>query len=699
MRDREKEVLIFAGTTEGRRLAETLARSGIACTVCVATEYGFQTMPQRGGIKVLQGRLDEGQMRELMGQEGQQSFCAVVDATHPFAVEVSKNVRESAQACGLVYLRLQRDTGHAYSGGDGPGAVFRFADSASCAEHLLETEGNILLTTGSKELGVYCAKERLRERLYVRVLPGRESLELCERAGIGGSRILALQGPFSKELNLAVIRQYQIRHLVTKESGSVGGFEEKLQAAAEAGICAWVIGNPERERGLSFQEVCSRLEELIGTVIDGDDELEIALVGTGMGSRACLTLQAAETIDHADVVFGAKRILESLGIGQRAYPYYLAEDILPQLEEFCRERAGERIRAAILFSGDSGFYSGCERLSQRLQEWAGARKGITIQIFPGISSVSYLAAATGYSWQDAGIVSVHGRRDRREWSAELLQAVRQHPKTFVLTSGVADVQAIGALLAQEDGGFEIITGYRLSYPEQEIVRRTPEDCGKLTREGIYTCLILRQSEEKERCLTHGLPDGCFVRGEVPMTKEEVREVAVCKLRLTEHAVVYDIGSGTGSVAAEIAGCSPDLSVYAIEYKDKAVELIRQNQERFGLRNLTVVQAHAPEGLEELPAPTHAFIGGSDGRLKDLLAWLRYRNPGVRVVVTAVSLETVAELAKVLNGPGIIEAETVCLQVSRARSLGRYHMMQAENPVYIVSFYLTGEEEECIHRES
>lgn len=710
MRDVKKKILIFAGTTEGRRLAEVLDRSGLGCTVCVATEYGLQTMPRRDNITVLQGRLDRRQMCELMLRaDGQQAFCAVVDATHPFALEVSANVKQSAQECGLPYLRLQRDTGDLQRGEvplgyDSPGQsvpgqpkLHFCADSKACAAGLQDTEGNILLTTGSKELGPYCGRESLHERLYVRVLPGRESLELCERAGICGSRILALQGPFSRELNLAMFRQYRIRHLVTKESGSAGGFEEKLQAAAEAGIHVWVIGNPERAGGLSFAEVCTKLEDLTETVIDMKSEMEISLTGVGMGSREGLTLQAAEIIETADIVFGAARLLESLGIGGRAYPYYLAEDILPRLEELYQANAADRVRVAVLFSGDSGFYSGCEKLAGRLREWAETRKGVQIRLYPGISSVSCLAAATGHSWQDAGIVSAHGR-DRAAWSGELLRAVGQHSKTFVLTSGVADVQAVGALLSGEKGKFEVITGYRLSCPEEEIARRTPEECGKLSREGLYTCLILRKANPEACRVTHGLPDSCFVRGEVPMTKEEVREVAVCKLRLTEGAVVYDIGSGTGSVAVEIAGCSPDISVYAIEHKDRAVELIQRNKEQFGLRNLTVVRAHAPEGLEGLPVPTHAFIGGSDGRLKEILAWLRRQNPGVRAVVTAVSLETVAELESVLNGPGIAEAETVCLQVSRAGKLGRYHMMQAENPVYIVSFYLTGEEETCGHRE-
>lgn len=676
---RDKKILIFGGTTEGRRLAALLSENGIACTVCVATEYGMQTMPGLPHVKVLQGRLDAAGMCRLM----EKGFCAVVDATHPYAVDATRNIKKSAESCGLPRLRLLREASH---GETEHKELHRFADSVACARYLAQTEGNILLTTGSKELAVYCAEERLRERLYVRVLPGRESLEICERMGICGSRILALQGPFSRELNLALIRQYRIRCMVTKESGDAGGFADKLQAAADAKIDICVIDNPERETGLSFPEVCRALAELTKTALHMKTRAEISLVGMGMGGRGGITGEAAALLERADYVFGAKRLLREV-FCTRAYPYYLAEDILPCLDEILQSRQGEELHIAVLFSGDSGFYSGCGKLYERLQEWSVGQDDISIRIYPGISAVSYLAAAGGYSWQDAEIVSIHGKTECGvwEWAAQLSVAVRRCKKVFVLTSGAADMREIGRLLQRERGEFRVLVGYQMSYPEEEIAWRTPGECGALSEEGLYTCMILRESAREGLGLTHGMPDESFLRGEVPMTKEEVREIAVSKLRLTEGAVVYDIGSGTGSVAVELAGRSCGIVVYAMEYREKAVELIRQNAEKFGLYNLRTVQAHAPEGMEGLPAPTHAFIGGSDGCLRDILRALWGKNPRMRVVTTAVSLETVAELSDLMEEPYIADAEAVCVQIGRAKKLGRYHLMQGENPVYVFAF--------------
>lgn len=694
IKDDSARVLIFGGTTEGRRLAGVLAENGIACTVCVATEYGMQAMPEQSHVEVRTGRLDAAGMRKLM----EQGFRAVVDATHPFAVEATQNIKASAEACGLPYLRLLRDVSSGLSelSGVEPNdlqqgdrcrsgtQVRRFADNISCAQYLVQTTGNILLTTGSKELDVYCADKDLRERLYVRVLPGRESLESCERMQIPGSRILALQGPFSRELNLVLIRQYRIRCLVTKESGSVGGLADKLQAAADAGICACVIGSPEREGGLSFSGVCEELEKWTGTVLHMETRLDISLVGIGMGGRGGMTLQAAELLERADHVFGAERLLRDVSCRQ-VYPYYLAEDILPCLDQILQSGKGEEVRIVILFSGDSGFYSGCEKLGGRLREWAAGRDTIHVRVYPGISSVSYLAACAGYSWQDAEIVSTHGMGGSGEWAAALLGAVRRRRKVFVLTSGAADVREMGRLLQRERGEFRVLVGYQMSYPEEEIGWLTPEACGKLFGEGLYTCMILCESAREKMRLTHGLPDESFLRGEIPMTKEEIREIAVSKLRLTEGAVVYDIGSGTGSVASEIAGCSPGIRVYALEYREKAVELIRRNLEMLGLYNVRVVQTHAPEGMEELPVPTHAFIGGSDGRLRDILRELYRKNPRMRVVATAVSLETVAELSGLMELPYVADAEAVCVQVGRAGKFGRHHLMRGENPVYVFAF--------------
>ena len=170
-----------------------------------------------------------------------------------------------------------------------------------------------------------------------------------------------------------------------------------------------------------------------------------------------------------------------------------------------------------------------------------------------------------------------------------------------------------------------------------------------------------------------------------MTKEEVREVSICKLHLTDGAVVYDIGSGTGSVAVEIAGLSETVHVYAVERKPEAVELLRKNREHFHMDNMEIIEALAPEGLEELPVPTHAFIGGSGGRLMDILQTLYRKNPHMRIVINAISMETIAELQEVLEAFPVEDGEILQMQVNRVKKLGSYHLPQAENPVWICSF--------------
>jgi len=170
-----------------------------------------------------------------------------------------------------------------------------------------------------------------------------------------------------------------------------------------------------------------------------------------------------------------------------------------------------------------------------------------------------------------------------------------------------------------------------------------------------------------------------------MTKEEVREISVCKLRLTRDAVLYDIGSGTGSVAVECAELSDRVQVYAVEKKKEAVLLTEKNRAKFGLNNLTVVEGEAPQAFEKLPAPTHAFLGGTGGNMKEILAALYRKNPRLRVVVNAVTLETLGEITKLLKTLPVEQEEIVQIQVGRAEPAGRHHLMRAENPVFIVSF--------------
>lgn len=686
-----KEILIFAGTTEGRKLSECLSKADILHTVCVATEYGEIVLTENACAHVHRGRMDVEEMSAFIS-DGQ--FSAVVDATHPYAQVVTENIRDAMKGMDIPYIRLKRETDDSYD----YDKIRSFECNEDCAEALLQINGNILLTTGSKELSVYCGYESLKDRLYVRVLPGLESLSLCNENGIMGKHILALQGPFTVDMNEAMLRQYDISCLVTKKSGRAGGYIEKLEAAKRLDIPVYVIeranveenasntgntnGGDNRGKAYSFRETCELLNNICHKQINVQNKLNITLAGVGMGSQASLTKEVEQAIKEADIILGAKRMIDTYEPRLEKKPYYMAGDIIPYLKKLQgNDTFYEDKNVVILFSGDSGFYSGCQSLYRSLRaETESGALDADISIMPGISSIAYLAACTGESYQDAEICSIHGRKQ-----ANLADIIRHNSKTFMLMSGVNDVNSLGQLLL--DAGLNqciVIAGYELSYENQEIMALTPIECVELKKEGLYTCFI-KNPNAGDRRLTHGKADSEFIRDKVPMTKEEVREVSICKLRLTDKSLVYDIGSGTGSIAMEMAGLSPDLKVYAIERKPEAVALIKKNKEKFKLDNIEVIEAEAPEGLDELPKPTHVFIGGSGGNLNEILNTLYSMNDSMRIVITAVSLETIAQIKEILSAYPIANEDIVELQVNRSKVIGKYHMMQAENPVWICSF--------------
>ena len=794
-----KKVLIYAGTTEGRELAQELAKERIYCDISVATEYGRQIMDEKISpyICILQGRMTAEQMRRKYESE---QYLAVVDATHPFATEVSVNIRESLRGLDIPYFRMGREkipgeAGERQAGGRQAGErqaeeqqaggrqageqqageqnyMVRkyFQNTAACVEALKKTEGKIFLTTGSKELSVFCREETIRKRLVVRVLPGMESLRECVRNGLEGRQIIAMQGPFSKEMNLAMIRQYQASVLVTKESGKTGGEDTKLAAAGEAQIPSYIILRPdEKTPVMDMGEVLMQLRRLEGMTDpsrkktqEGQDlvdlydtkteevvyrkvhecqenkeqekkeqekkeqekkqeekkqeqhrNLQITLAGIGMGAEALLTEEVRNRIAEADYVFGAKRMVESIKKlckqNAKTYNCYLSKDIIPVIENIQENSA----KIVILFSGDTGFYSGCEKLYNELCKHKGMGKA---EVLPGISSLSMLSARTGISWQDAKILSTHGVEPAL-WKSRLLDAAKHEKKTFFLTSGVADVEEIGNLLSSEFAkeewkNLKIYLGYQLSYPQEWIRCLTVDKLCKLMdrdhndggqdslqnslqeepqdqlqdkpEEGLYVGMLLNEHPKKHR-LTPGYPDDIFIRGQVPMTKEEVRSVSICKLHLTEDAVVYDIGSGTGSVSVEIAALSPHVQVYAMEVNGEAVSLLEENCKQFSLHNVRCIRTKAPDGLEDLPVATHAFIGGSKGNLREILWTLYRKNNHMRIVVNAVSMETICQMQELLKELPVEQEEILQLSVTKTKQLGSYHMLQAANPVYIYAF--------------
>ena len=647
------EICIFAGTVEGRRLVERLSGRGARLTVCVATAYGEERLGRHEGVRVLAGRLDRAEMEALFRAE---RFEVVVDATHPYAERATENIAAACEAAGIPYLRCARE-----SRADVADGVF-VPDVAACAAYLKTTEGAILLTTGSKELPAFCAEEALRARIDARVLPMTASLAICEACGIAPDHIIAMQGPFDEALNLAMLKSTGAKYLVTKDTGGAGGYEAKIRAALEAGVQAVIIGRPPQRTGRSVDEIAEALEARFQL---RPPRKKVALVGIGMGGEETRTLGMERALREADCLIGAERMLAAVDCaGKKTHAAFAPAEIARRIEEDPESR-----RFAVLLSGDTGFYSGAKGILAAL-----AGGDVETEVLPGISSLSYFCARLGRPWEDVRPVSLHGR------DCDLVREVRSNPAVFALLGGGDGAnQALRRLSEAGLGGLDAAVGERLGYPDERVTRGRVEELLSERFDPLSVLLVENPGFGSESA-AHGLPDEAFERDETPMTKSEVRAVSLSKLSPTLAAVVYDIGSGSGSVSVEAARLAPRGRVYAIEMKPQAAALTRRNAERFHLTNLEVIEGTAPDALEPLPAPTHAFIGGSAGSMRGIVECLLRKNPSVRIVANAVTLESVAELSEISKAFAHNDISEIA--VSKARRLGRYRLMTAQNPVYV-----------------
>ena len=644
---REK-ICLFAGTTEGRQLAELLSEAA-ELTVCVATEYGEVLLDGIPDIEIRTGRMTSDEMAAFFRER---RFSRILDATHPYAALVTENIREAAEETGIPVMRILRDC-------DGTVAGAEYVPSVEAArDFLMEREGRIFLTTGAKELSSYIGLDM--ERVWARVLPTPSSLEACAAAGIPQAHIIAAQGPFSEEINLDEMKQIGARYMVTKASGKAGGFDEKIRAAKAAGVLPVIVGLPDQTEGVSLDEAIAELSKTLS--LPGR---RVTVIGIGPGGRGSLTEEAKEALFACDAVIGARSVAESAAVGKPLFLEFLPEKIRALLDAHPAIR-----RAAMVMRGDTGFFSGTKKL-------LGALDGYYVTLLPGISSVSAFAAKLGVSWDDASLLSLHGRE------ADLIHAVTSSHKVFALTGGENTPAVLCKRLCQFGlGHLRAAVGERLSYADERITRGTAEELSA----GAYDALSLLyiENDAPDFRVRHGIPDDEFLRGDVPMTKAEVRAVSMAALDLPPDAQVYDIGAGTGSVSVECALTAYAGHVWAVEKEADAAQLVRQNRVKFRVENLSVIEGTAPDVLADLPAPTHAFIGGSSGNLREILAALLRKNTDVRIVLNAITLETQAEAAACAAEFGFAVYETVSVSVARARKLGRYHMMTAQNPVSVIT---------------
>lgn len=648
-------ILIFAGTTEGRKIAEYLRGHAPEVYVCTATEYGKELVEDGENIHVLAGRLDVAGMGELA--QGCQAEL-VIDATHPFAMEVSKNIRAMCEKADIPCVRVLREGS---AGGENAVWVKNIKEAAA---YLADKKGNILITTGSKELDPYTRIPDYRRRCFLRVLCTKEAVEHAVSKGFEGKHLIAMQGPFSEGMNEQLLVHVKARYLVTKDSGKIGGFQEKMEAARKAGAVPVVIGRPQ-ERGIPLKEVFLMLAEKYGF----RDPRKITLIGVGPGTGKCLTAEAREAIESADVLIGAERMLKvAEDVGVERHEEYRAEKI----HEFIQMNSRYR-RVAILLSGDTGFYSGAASLKEELKEY-------DVTVLPGISSVSCMAARIGVGLEGVPLLSIHGR------SCNYLDYLREYGRIFLLVSSGKEIRSVLTRLCKY--GWKqarVYVGSRLSYPKERIVQGLAERLAKAETEWDGLSVIYIELPRHRRPEPSDAKDEEFIRGKVPMTKSEVRSVILSRMAPAKDAVIYDVGAGTGSVSIQLAKKAIDGTVYAVEKNPEGLSLIHKNKVHFHVSNIRPVHGEAPEALRDLPAPDLAFVGGSGGSLRPILETIWEKNPAARVVVSAITINTVAECMACMQAFSDHPAQILQVQVSKGKKAGHYQMMEGQNPVYIVTF--------------
>lgn len=393
----------------------------------------------------------------------------------------------------------------------------------------------------------------------------------------------------------------------------------------------------------------------------------ISLIGMGSGCPESLTVQGLAALQSAGLILGAKRLLEHLPAGctDNCKAVYKPEEILACLA------AQPDTDTAVLYSGDTGFYSGAAKLLPLLRVM-----GYSVRVLPGLSSVQLLAAAVGRPWQDWKLVSAHGR------VCDPVAEVLSHPQVFFLTGGGDSPATLcSKLTAAGLGAAHALVGENLGTPDEKIHFGTAQELAGQTFASLSVLLVEHAVHPERR--TPGLPDEAFIRGEVPMTKQEVRAAALAKLAVRPADTLWDVGAGTGSVSVELALAAPQGHVYAVECEPDACALIRRNREKFAAWNLSLIEGRAPAALEALPAPDAVFIGGTKGSMAAVVDTVLAKNANARICIAAIALESLSAAIAALTAHGL-SAEVTQLAVSRTRPAGRLHLLTANNPIFLIT---------------
>ena len=395
--------------------------------------------------------------------------------------------------------------------------------------------------------------------------------------------------------------------------------------------------------------------------------MNVTLIGMGSGQPENLTLQGLAALRQADLILGARRLLSVLPAGctENRAAAYRPDEVAELLQTSGAENA------VLVYSGDTGFYSGASSMMEKLEAL-----GVRARVLPGLSSIQLLAAALGRPWQGWNLVSAHGR------TCDPVAECMQGRPTFFLTGGSEDPATLCAQLAAEGfGDVQGVVGQCLGTPEEKLFRGSVKELAA-GRFNSLSVLLVEAAEVLPR-RAPGLPDEAFERGDVPMTKQEVRAAVLAKLAVRPEDILWDVGAGTGSVSVELALAAPRGRVYAVECRPEGCALIKANREKFRTRNLVLVEGLAPAALSDLPAPDAVFIGGSKGSFAAIVDAALDKNPDARICVSAIALESLSAAVAALTAKGRT-VQVSQIAVSRAKAVGGLHLMMAQNPIYLIT---------------
>ena len=395
---------------------------------------------------------------------------------------------------------------------------------------------------------------------------------------------------------------------------------------------------------------------------------KIYLVGAGIKGWEGFGAKALEIITKGDVLIGAQRHLD-------IFPDYPGKKMvlgdLSLMLEFLRKTDK---RVTVLASGDPNFFGLSRFLLRNLPKER-------IEIFANVTSMQYAFARIKEPWDDAVFVSVHGRGIK-----SAIDKIIASEKVAVLTDENNSPAVIAAeLIKRGADGYIAWVCEDLGMPTEKFTKTDVRGLVELQSSPLNILILIKAWEPTlETWPVIGIDDDQFATAKKLITKQEVRAVTLAKLQLQNDLVLWDIGAGSGSISIEAGNLMPNGKVFALEKNPQYLTFIRENLRKFSARNVMLIEAFAPEGIDDLPDPDRVFIGGSGGMLEDIVDAVDKRlKPEGMIVLNAVTLDTLIKAVEFLEDHGYT-VEVACVNVAKTRGLTEYKMFEAHNPVYIIS---------------